>query len=301
MARSRHSRRPRTGSRRRGNKGGFLKTALLGSAIALVPTGVLGIGGYFAYHEINKEQIDANYCFPREDQYVAAFFVDFSHTQETSDSQRRDLINALQERFKHLPPNGQLAVFTTARGGIATLNKPEFVLCKPATNNAELAEIEAPTSSKVRLLRQFDEAKEAFEARVDDLLARSVRSEEQAGYSPILEQMRGISRYDFGAPLSHITIYTDGINNSPAAKFCAVKGHLPSFERFVERPDFRQIAPNDFGGAEVDILLVEAFKLPSPGLDFCTHQELRDFWTSYFEGNGARSVRLTPLNYGSGD
>ena len=136
MARSRSNRRSRRGGRR-GKKANLLMTVLLMLVIVLVPATVLGVGGYFAYEDVTKEQIAANYCFPRRDQYTAAFFVDFSHTQNTSESQRRDLKNALHQRYDRLPPNGQLAVFTTARGGIATLNEPEFVLCKPARTNAD--------------------------------------------------------------------------------------------------------------------------------------------------------------------
>ena len=299
MAISRASRRNKRGSRGR-KKGGTFKKLLVGTAIALIPLSVLGGGGYLAIQEAGKEKITADYCFPRPDQYTAAFFVDFSHTQDTSNSQRRDLINGLHQLYDRLPPNGQLAVFTTARGGAATVNRPEFVVCKPPMTNAELERIGAPTNSKMYLERQSEEARAEFNRRVDDLVARSVQTDQQAGYSPILEQVRGISRYDFGAPLSHLTIYTDGISNSPIARFCAVQGHLPRFEKFAQRPDYAQIAPDSFGGAEIDILLVEAFKLPSNGLEFCTHQELRDFWIHLFEANGAGSVRLTPLVYGAG-
>lgn len=301
MARSSRRKSRKASRRARGRRnGGLLKKLLLGSAIVLIPLSAIGGGGYLVHLESSKEPITANYCFPRSDQYTAAFFVDFSHTQQTSTSQRRDLVNALHQRFDQLPANGQLAVFTTARGG-ATVNEPEFVLCKPAQTNAEMQRIGAPSASEQRLARQYEEANAEFEHRVDDLLERSARTDQRAGHSPILEQVRGISRYDFGAPLSHLTIYTDGINNSPIAQFCAVQGHLPSFGRFAQRPDYqREVAPDSFNGATIDVLLIEAMQLPNPVLQFCTHRELRDFWTAYFEANGAVSVRLTPLGYGGG-
>lgn len=299
MSRSsrRSSRNRRNG--RRGQKGSLLKTLLLGSAVALVPISAIGIGGYLAYVEAGKETMTANYCFPRRDQHTAVFFVDFSHTQQTSRSQRSDLEHALLQLYARMPANGQVAVFTTAEGG-STVNEPEFVLCKPPSTAREMERIGAPVTSPMRLERLSEEAREAFESQIDDLLTRSVSSDQQAGYSPILEQVRGISRYDFGAPLDHLTIYTDGINNSPIAQFCAVQGHLPRFEVFAQRPDYHEIAPDNFDGANVDILLVEAMQLPNPVLQFCTHRELRDFWTSLFEANDASSVRLTPLGYGSG-
>lgn len=298
MARSRSSKHRRSRRGHRGNN--LLVKIIIVVAIVLIPTSVLGIGGYFAIVEFGKEKITANYCFRRKDQYVAAFFVDFSHTQDSSNSQKRDLVNAIEALYDRLPPNGQLAVFTTARGGVATVNRPELTICKPPRTDAEMKRIGAPGGSAQRLDRQYKEARAAFEAGLDDLITRSVQNEQQAVNSPILEQIRGISRYDFGAPLSHLTIFTDGIQNSAIAQFCRIQGHLPRFERFAQRPDYREIRPDNFGGASVEVLLLESFPLPGPGAEFCTHGEVRAFYRDLFKANGAGSVRITPLGFGAG-
>ena len=179
------------------------------------------------------------------------------------------------------------------------MTDPVFVLCKPAATPLEQAAIGAPDTSAQVLARQQREASERYAAFVDDLIRSSTQQSRLATSSPILEQIQGISRYDYGAPLSKLIVYTDGINNSATARFCAVQGELPRFEVFARRPNYRFVKPDDFGGADVDILLIERGELPSQHLPFCTNQELRDFWLDYAEANGAGIARVTPLGYGA--
>ena len=278
----------------------MLKKLLLTSALALIPIGTLGAGGYLAHQHLSREQIDANYCYQRADQEQVATFIDFSLTHQTSRSQQRDLRNTLMQTFESLPTNGRVLIFTTANDSTASVTDPVFVLCNPAATPSEQASIGAPDTSAQVLARQQRDASERYAAFVDDLIRSSTQQSHLAASSPILEQIQGISRYDFGAPLSKFIIYTDGINNSATARFCAVQGELPRFEVFARRPNYRFVKPDDFDGAEVDILLVEQGELPSQHLPFCTNQELRDFYLDYAEGNGAGVARVTPLGYGAG-
>lgn len=292
--------RTRRGGRRGGRSKGVLRKILLITTAVGVPVAALVGGGILAIDHMNTEQISANYCYARADQHDAAVFVDFSLTDRTSQSQRRDLRNALLDAFASLPANGRIAVFTTASTSSSTLSVPVFTLCNPADTAAELASIDAPAVSPPRLARLNEEADEAFASFVDDLLAQSTDAGQVARNSPILEQVRGVSRYGSDVGLDHFILYSDGINNSPVAQFCAVQGHLPRFEVFAQRPDWREVAPDSFQGADVDVLLVEQYALPIPGLEYCTNRELRDFWVDLFEASGASRVRLTPLGYGSG-
>lgn len=300
MAKSR-TKKSSFGGRRGRNKSSWFKKLAVGGAITTIPALALGVGGYYANEYISREQIDASLCYPRADQYQAAIFVDSSMTHQASASQRRDLTNTLAQTFSNLPPNGKLSVFTTESGVASTINKPIFTLCKPAKTPAELAAIGAPSSAAPKLARQYAEAEDAFQDALANLMTNATDQSRRATSSPILEQIQGISRYNFGAPLSKFLVYTDGINNSEAGQFCAQQGHLPRFEVFTKRPDYRFIKPDDFGGADVDILLVEPTTLPNSSLPYCTIDELRTFWVEFFEGNGARRVNLTPLGHGAAE
>lgn len=290
----------RSKNRRRKNNRGLLKTTALVTGMIAIPLVALGGGGILAYRYLNTEQIDANFCYPRNDQEQTALFVDYSLTHQTSTSQKRDLRNSLVEAYEGMQPNGQLSVFTTENGSTATINTPVFTLCKPAETSREQDAIGAPVSSGPKLARTYAEAHDRFETFVDQLMVQSQDQAHLAATSPILEQVQGISRYDFSAPLSRLIMYSDGINNSRAGQFCQKQGELPRFEVFAQRPDYRFIAPDDLRGATVDIRLVEFGTLPQDGLSFCTNDELRTFWIDLFEANGAGAVRLTPLSYGAG-
>lgn len=302
MSLHRTSRRSSARSGRYGKRrdGGLFRKLFLIALLVLMPLSAIGIGGYFSVQHLNKEQMDVAFCYGREDQYQTAVFIDFSFTHQTSGSQRRDLINALNQTFDGLPPNGKISVFTTANATTASVSRPVFTLCNPAKTATEQTRIGAPTTSAAKLVRQHREARAVFAEFVETLMAQSTDQSQVANTSPILEQVRGLSHFDFGSPLSKLVAYTDGINNSPAGRFCAQKDHLPRFETFAARSDYRYIAPDDFGGAEVVLFLIESGVLPSSHLPFCTNPELRAFWSDYFEGNGAGSVTLTPLGYGAG-
>ncbi|QBF32344.1 hypothetical protein [Thalassococcus sp. S3] len=298
MAKSPYSRRRGGYGKRRGPS--LLKKLLLWLALILIPIIALGSGGYLAAQYLGREQIDTAYCYTRPDQHQAAIFVDFSLTHQISPSQRRDLVNTFVQSFEGMPPNGKLSVFTTAQEGTSSVNVPVFALCKPAKTPQEQERLGAPASSAPKLVRQHGEAMATFRAFLGDLIAKSQDSAHIAASSPILEQIQGISRYRFASPLSKLTLFTDGLNNSAVGQFCVKQGHLPRFETFASRPEYRFIKPDDFNGADIYILLVEQRSLPNDVLPFCTTAELRGWWVSFFEGNGAGNVRLTPLGYGAG-
>lgn len=300
MKRSRSSRTKRgRRSRRRNTGSGIGRKVALGAAIIAIPAVTLGAGGYLAYQYLNTEQIDANYCYARPDQHEVAVFIDFSMTHQLSPSQRRDLTNTLRQTFENLPPNAQLSVFTSAKGIAASVSEPVFQLCNPAENAVEQASFDAPATSTPKLARQNREAQETFAIFIDDLMAQSVDQAHLAISSPILEQIQGLSRYNFGGGLDRLIVFTDGINNSANGEFCSKQGHLPSFSAYAARPEYTFIAPENFGRAQIDILLVESTVLPNDFLPYCTNAEVRNFWVEYFEANGSGSVRLTPLGLGA--
>lgn len=302
MSSRRNSTRARSQRSRRGRRKnpGLLRTLLLGSAIVLVPTVTLGVGGFLAYDHLTTEQIDTAYCYERRDRAEVAAFIDFSLTHQISRSQQRDLVNKLKQTYRGLPANGRISIFTTADDTTASVSEPVFTLCHPAESTAEQEDIGAPAKSTTKLARETRDADATFITFVESLITKSTDAGSLAVSSPILEQLQGISRYYSRRGLTRLVVYSDGVNNSPNGQFCTKKNELPKFDVFAKRPEYRFIAPDSFGGANIDFLMVELATLPSPQLPHCSNAELRAFWVDYFEANGSGQVRLTPLGYGAG-
>ena len=300
MPRSRRTARAgrRNGRSRRGADGNRLFKF---AALALMLVLVLGAGGYGLSEYSKIEQISADYCYMREDQVQAAVFLDYSVNDNLSGAQRRDLVTALERAYAQLPPNGRVMIFTTARDTGASIARPVFQLCRPAATPGEQDSIGAPAKPAPNLRRIAGEAKAEFNAEIARILSDTQDSEKAAQESPILEQVRAISRYPgFQGPERRFVWLSDGLQNSEFARFGAVKGDMPSVAKFTRRPDYDVIRPDSLAGVDVTLLLVESITLPQPGLEFVTHSEMYRWWPEFFRVNGAASVRLERLRRISG-
>ena len=108
--------------------------------------------------------------------------------------------------------------------------------------------------------------------------------------------MQAISRYvGFQGRARSLVWLSDGIQNSEIVQFCAVRGHMPSADRLMQRSDYPAVAPVSFDGTYVTLLLVKSATLPQPGLKYCTHAEMRAWWPDWFRAHGADAVRLERL------
>lgn len=271
----------------------------IGALIAL-PVIVSGVGVLVMGEALKEAQIGADYCYassaPRPN---AAFFVDVSFTADTSAAQDRDLSRALQDAYAALPANGRLSVFTTANAVVGSLPVPVLSVCRPPANEQEQASLGLGSKPAPYLAHQAQEARAKFDQSVSALLASAKDRAQAAKDSPILEQIQGISRYRFDGKLSSLTLYTDGLQNSESFQFCQSQGHMPPFAQFAQKPGYRFLKPESFEGVSVHLLLAEFGPLPAPGLQYCTSDEVRNFWPDYFRANGASSVLLTRLRYGA--
>lgn len=297
MARNGKRRSSRSG--RRGSRKGLslpVKIAIAGTVL----TGILGGGAWGMHHYTSIEKIDAAFCYPRADQHQSAAFIDSSLVYDTAPVMR-DYRTSLAEMYDAAPPNSRLMVFTTAADVQQTKARPVFTVCKPPATSAEQEAIGAPTVSKPMLERRAAEAREAYLVKVDEVIASIQDPENKASDSPILEQVREISRYSgFQGRSRSFAWISDGIQNSEAARFCAKKGHMPRYETFAKHTGFTDLKPEPFAGADIDVLLVEVLKLPQAGLEHCSNNEMRRWWKAYFEDNGADSVTVTPLRHWAG-
>ncbi|MEO0995411.1 MAG: hypothetical protein AAFX62_16605 [Pseudomonadota bacterium] len=283
----------RSSRRRGGTSYGRLLGILM---LVLMPALMLGAGGYGLHSYMQIERMDAGFCYARQTQAQTAIFLDYSVNKDLSGAQRRDLVTALERAYDASPPNGRLMVFTTARDSSSSIAKPVFKMCRPAKTATEQEAIGAPAKTGPNLSHIAEEARMRFRDQVAQILADTTDGAKAALESPILEQVQAISRYaGFRGQERSLVWLSDGIQNSEIAKFCAVKGDMPSADRFMRRPDYAVVAPESFEGTDVTLLLVESAALPQPGLAHCTHAEMRTWWPDWFRAHGAERVRLERL------
>ena len=270
----------------------------IGALIAL-PVLVAGAGTLLMRAALNEPRMGKDYCYASSPRPNAAFFVDVSFTGDTSAAQDRDLKTALLSAYDTLPANGRVSVFTTAKASVGSLPVPVLSVCRPPANEPEQSSLGLGSKPAPYLAHQAGEARSAFDHSVTALIAASKEVDQIAKDSPILEQMQGMSRYRFDGPLTSLTVYTDGLQNSETFQFCQSQGHMPPFALFAQKPEYRFLRPDPFEGVTVNVLLAELGPLPAPHLPFCTLDEVRAFWPDYFKANGASSVLLTRLRYGA--
>lgn len=291
-------RRPSRGGRRGRRKGLSLPVKIAIAGTALV--GITGAGAWGLDRYMSIEKIDAAYCYSRADQHQTAVFVDAS-LQNLTPPILRDYRTAMTEAFENAPANGRVMVFTTEASVQQTQARPLAVLCRPAANAHEQASIGAPEVSAPVLVRQLADAKAAWRKKVEEVLDAVQDDARRSGDSPILEQVREISRYmGFQGQSRNLVWISDGLQNSRVGKFCVQKGQMPSFAKFAERPNYDFVKPEPFDGSDVSVLLVETIKLPQARAPYCSNTEMRKWWVDYFTANGADRVRLTPLRHWAG-
>lgn len=284
----------RRGARRRKTQFNIKKLA----AISL-PVLVLALGGAGMSYYLGIEKIDENYCYTREDQHQHAVFLDTS-MRTLSKAQFRDYRTAYSDAYEAAPANTKFLFFSTQADRTGSLAKPLHVVCKPPQTTAELEAIGAPSVSPPKLKKQADKAETMFRAMVEDVLSGAEESSKRSKDSPILETIQEISKYrGFQNPVRSLTVITDGIQNSEIARFCSMRGDMPSFAKFKARNDYRYVKPKSLADVDVTMFLVESVKLPQPGLSFCTTAEMRRWWPEFFEGNEAASVDLRRLRFGA--
>lgn len=284
-------------SRRSRNSGNTAKML----ALAAIPL-VLAAGGTALLMTSGEEKIDEKFCYQRSDQHRHAVFIDSSMVLDHSDSQLRDYRTALENAYENAPANSRIMIFTTSADTSGSLAKPVYEQCKPASTPAEQMALGAPSKPAPYLAKQQTKAKSLYDQSIDQILLDVQDSTKSAGSSPILEQIRSISHYaGFQNGSRHLTVITDGVQNSTLAKFCRIKGNMPSFSNFTKRSDYKiSIKPREFANMNVSLLMMETMSLPNFALPYCSNNELKQWWYDYFIGNGANSVELTPLQYLSG-
>jgi hypothetical protein len=271
------------------------------TAAIVLPMIAIGSAASLMMHSMGIEKPDANYCYKRDNQHVSAIFLDNS-LGNVSDVHLRDYTAAYERAYDAAPPNTRMLFYSTAKDDSGTVIKPVFSICKPAATPAQQQDINAPEKPAPYLKRQANDARKRYQQAITDMLQKVQDNSKHASDSPILEQIRAISRApDFQATSRSLTVITDGFENSQVARFCTVEGDMPPFSVFVKRKDYNlSIKPRSFRGTDISFMMVNNMALPSAYMPYCTQNELRTWWVDFFKGNGASDVELTNLRYWAG-
>lgn len=290
--------RGRRGTRGERGSGAALKIV----AAAVMSVAALGGLSFAGYQYASKEHIDEYGCYAREDQHQSVIFIDNSLTHQ-SGSQLRDYMIGAMAAYRKVPANGRISIVTSARDIHANLTAPVFVMCKPAKTEREQKALGIPVDGQLVRRRNADEAQTAFKKAIKARIEETKNGDKLARNSPILEQLRAISRAPwFQGRARSLLAITDGIQATRVAEFCAKRGHMPSFDKFARKPGYQWVKPDSFGGTDVMVLMVEIGKLPNSHQPYCSgFAEVRSWWRDYFVANGADHVSVEPLGMGVGN
>lgn len=296
MAKSSASRRRNNGRRRKPLGPSAIKKA----AMIAAPCVILIGAGFAAMQYIDLEKIGADYCFDRPDQAQHSFLIDNSLGADNSAAQQRDYRRVFENAYDQADANTRFMIFSTASDVQGSIAKPVAATCKPPSNVIENDALGSPSKQATYLRRQAEDARAAFDALVDAVMADAQDTSKAASDSPILEQLQAISRYrGFQSRKRSLTVLSDFIQNSETSRFCIVQGDLPSFAIFKSQPRYSVVAPDSLEDVRVNMMVVEQGRLPHDGMPYCTWPEIRTYWTDYFNHNGAAKVILTRLRYGT--
>ena len=243
-------------------------------------------------------------CFDTASQYQTVIVVDASAPRWNRE-QGRSLRTYMDRLYEHLRFNERLSVFTTEGDQIASVVSARFTVCGQATHPDQLAQIGAGQAQAGYLERQTQRL-------YDDLLTPELNalltltpdeSRLQLNESPVLETIRSVSRATLLQPGDRMVVISDMVQNSESARFCKVRGDMPSFDVFKNRLVYQdRLIPESLDGVRVEALMLMRGGYGQFG-PYCPggEEEVRGFWRGYFSQNGASEVQFTRIRLGSGD
>jgi len=278
-------------SRRRKNKENMGANLLIGvSCLAIA------IMGFTAYQSFKKSTPEANYCYDGGDPGTWAL-VDVSNPIWDS-AQQRGLEHYFEILYtKRLQFNEQIQLFVTEMDRASALPKPVFKLCRPPHEPEDLETVDAEAQSQ----RYIDKVSRRIFQKSYWPVIENVLTETDTNFreSPVLEMVQSLSELQGmnGEKMNRLAIVGDMIQNADGVHFCAVEGHLPSFEKFKKSEKYVKLKPKSLAGVDVEILFLvrPGYTMVGTGLEYCSEAELRRFWTALFKDAGAKSITFTRL------
>jgi len=289
MARERKRSPRRTPRRNRRQERARKQLYQRGTVIALAALLAVGLGSV-SVSQLSKAKPDEYGCLPETNDHTA-MWVD-SSVRATDEAQERAVRSAFEDIHNTLIAYERWTLITTERDHYDMVGGNRFTICAPDQgsnpNRAEKLRKELYT--------------EEVEPKIKDVLQSFNIEEKRSLRSPVLESLQSISqRPDFSTSLGsrRLVLVGDMIQNTEIAQFCTTQGHLPSYPKFKELPAFANIKPASLQGVKVTIYMqvYPGAYGHAEGLPYCTENELKTFWTAYFEDAGAASVNIRPIRW----
>jgi hypothetical protein len=274
----------RASHRAAGAAGSASSSWLIGAIVAAI--GVLAVGGgwlYFKSRELRVVADAATLCpVDRAPPEITVVLLDLSST--LSDVQRLDVKNELTRVRDALPRFGRVEVFAVDDRAPRVL-EPVLALCNPGRGEDMNEIYQNPQLARQRWERDFART-------VDETIASLLEAPESAT-SPIFEAIQAVALRTFDSPEldgvagRRLVLVSDLMQNVP--------GHLrmydaiPEFDDFARTPYWLDVKA-DLDGVDATILYLQrpsSVRLWQPQVEF---------WSRYFEAQGASIERVLPLS-----
>jgi hypothetical protein len=227
-----------------------------------------------------------------------AIFADYSGGWGEDAMQQKGMVEYFKLLYERLDGNERFVIYGSTKQEFSDMPPEKFAICRPVRTPEESTKYGGREFAEPFLAKLNRKAyRKQYRPHVEDMLDPNISDEDAMPYSPILEYMAGMSRLPemTGKDIGRMVIMSDLLQNSPkGGRFCEVKGNMPSFDTYRQRPKWNAVAPDPFTGIDIEILLFERNLKGS----FCTQIELENWWRDYFMQNGAKSVRYIRLSQG---
>jgi hypothetical protein len=257
---------------------------LIGSIVAAI--GLLAVGGGWLYFKSRELRVvaDAETLCPvdRAPPEITVVLLDLSST--LSDVQRLDVKNELTRVRDALPRFGRVEVFAVDDRAPRVL-EPVLALCNPGRGDDLNAIYQNPQLARERWDRDFART---LDGAIEELLAAP-----EAATSPIFEAIQAVSLRTFDAPEldgvagRRLVLVSDLMQNVPGQ--LRMYDAIPRFDEFARTPYWLDVKA-ELDGVEATILYLQrpsSQRLWQPQIEF---------WSRYFEAQGASVERVLPLS-----
>jgi hypothetical protein len=273
-----------SGSRDAGAAASDVPNWLIGAVVAAI--GVLLVGGAWLYFKSNELRVaaDAQTLCRRDGALPEATVVLLDLSSTLSDVQRLDLKNELVRLRDTIPRFGRLEIFAVDDRAPRVL-EPILKLCNPGRGEDMNEIYQNPQLALQRWERDFAST---VNATIERLLGMP-----EAATSPIFEAVQAVALQTFDDPeldpveRRRLVLVSDLMQNVPGR--LRMYDGIPSFEQFKGTAYYLDVKAEL---TNVDVTILYLQRPSSPRL--WTAQV--EFWSQYFDAQGASVERLLPLS-----
>jgi hypothetical protein len=254
-------------------------------ALGLAIAGLVGAGGwmYFKSNELRVAADAETLCrldgaLPE----VTVVLLDLSST--LSDVQKLDVKNELTRLRDTVPRFGRIEIFAVDDRAPRVL-EPILTLCNPGRGDDMNEIYQNPRLALERWERDFAST---LTAAIEKLLETP-----EAATSPIFEAIQAVSLRTFDDPKldqvasRRLVLVSDLMQNVPGQ--LRMYNEIPAFAEFQKTPYWLDVK------ADLDNVDATIFYLQRPSSQRLWQQQI-EFWSRYFEAQGASVERVLPLS-----